>query len=736
MALAARVFSWTPNPDGTVDGHYPTGDKNPSPATANWGDLSNLISSIAQRTTGGAFSQDVRQYLTGTGAATATLSVVNVSGDNAITEGWAISGDNLTHPGDNAGSGFLKLGATVSGNTVYSDPIAWSWFAAITDTLAPCIPTGGSGTGGAGTVTFSCDVPGDPHDGTNAGAMSKVQLRISGATQEEVSVGAGLSPAWALTNIGSSTPSPTISQSGQDWTLSGGGAGFQGLNDQFPFRHATFSGDFKISCKLTAFTNTFDQFGSCGLMVRETTTAGSKLFAVYAQASSGTLQVKMRSTTDGSATNQTSTASAVSLPVWFQIERSGDSFTARYSTDGSTWNDFLTTPSLPMGSAVVAGIFINSKVDGSAASGSITQLWANNVSRVTFTPISTSVAKTATFRAKDAATNLSADSPSVTATPIVTAYKKWNPGHGIKNGVDRAFSTSEITSVNSSAHFKFLDGIVTWGRIEPTIGNYSWSAVDALLAQAVAEGKKLVLAVSWKKFNTSSTTGLMPSEMIGNAAYSNGYTVAGSGLCANMWLSSVMNAYIAMTQALAARYDSNPDLEIVLGSESTPSLSSGNGYSRSALATQLKRLYVAAGAAFSHTVYTALINFLSGEVTELIEAAYQAGLGMSDPDAINSVASDLFKGTNRSGETAAIRDYRGLMPRYAIASGPTLGGKDDNGPPSNVINWAQANGVTHLSWINYQATPNTIAQIVTAIAADSSLNTSCPTIYGGSCQAS
>ena len=80
-----------------------------------------------------------------------------------------------------------------------------------------------------------------------------------------------------------------------------------------------------------------------------------------------------------------------------------------------------------------------------------------------------------------------------------------------------------------------------------------------------------------------------------------------------------------------------------------------------------------------------------------------------------------------------MRDYRGKIPFYAIASAPVLGGKDDNGPPSNVINWCQARSVTHLSWINYAASPNAVADIKAAINADPNLYTSCPLQYGGLC---
>jgi len=64
-----------------------------------------------------------------------------------------------------------------------------------------------------------------------------------------------------------------------------------------------------------------------------------------------------------------------------------------------------------------------------------------------------------------------------------------------------------------------------------------------------------------------------------------------------------------------------------------------------------------------------------------------------------------------------------------------LGGKDDNGPPSNVINWSQTQALTHLSWVFSRASPNSKAQILAAIAADPTLHTACPTVFS-SCDVS
>ena len=83
-----------------------------------------------------------------------------------------------------------------------------------------------------------------------------------------------------------------------------------------------------------------------------------------------------------------------------------------------------------------------------------------------------------------------------------------------------------------------------------------------------------------------------------------------------------------------------------------------------------------------------------------------------------------------SGAGITARDYRGRVLHHAVASQPALGGKDNNGPPSNIINWAQRSGVTHLSWVSSIGTsPNTWADIKNAIRANPRLVGTCPSAY-------
>jgi hypothetical protein len=225
-----------------------------------------------------------------------------------------------------------------------------------------------------------------------------------------------------------------------------------------------------------------------------------------------------------------------------------------------------------------------------------------------------------------------------------------------------------------------------------TGSTYDWTRVDTLLTWATTNSKRIIYKLAWKNFESS--VGLIaPADLIA------ANTVAtSSGFIACVWRSAVMDRFIAAVQAFAARYDNHPLVEFITYSESATSNPVAADYNKDTYATQLGRLTTASAAAFVHTLSAVSLNSLTDKLSGLMEGAYQAGIGMASADAHDSIAETMFRGATYPGELAPVRDYRGLMPHHTIASQPTLGGKDDNGPPSNINTWAQGQKVTHLSW--------------------------------------
>jgi len=333
------------------------------------------------------------------------------------------------------------------------------------------------------------------------------------------------------------------------------------------------------------------------------------------------------------------------------------------------------------------------------------------------------------------------DDCNTQANAPVTGAKKWHPGHYVKTQ-GSSYSTDQAS---------YIDGVMrtlprvmdlpqlrgayidfAWGAINPSGNTYDWEDLDRVVDWLCSRDKMLLLSIGYKHFAGDKDPQLiMPADLIAN-----GQAVStNSGKIAAVWRAGVMNRYISTMRAIAARYDASPCLELITTSESAPSfgdLSPPSDYSVGALGEQLKRLYQAQSEVFKQTNVAAQVNFLGNQAAGLIESAYLAGAGRAGPDAFDDTGSVIFRGQQVSGAGTTVRDYRERVLQHAVASQPVLGGKDDNGPPANIINWAQSNRVTHLSWVSTVSTsPNTWSEIRDAIRTDSGLHMDCPSAYAG-----
>ena len=339
---------------------------------------------------------------------------------------------------------------------------------------------------------------------------------------------------------------------------------------------------------------------------------------------------------------------------------------------------------------------------------------------------------------------LGASQISVTIREAPTSGKKWHPAHLHKNEVQPGSSgwlTSTLAALNThvagSSVFQGSEIDIMWAEFEPTNGAWNFSALDTLIAWAETNNKRLLIQVADKRFNSLNRNGIIPVDLMAAHLITATAANGSSQSVGAKWRAAYMDRFIRFWEEFASRYDSEPRIEMVSPEECSVGLSfsappaGAEDMTREAITTQLIRLYQANGLAWQRTVWSANINSLSGFINTLMEAAYQAGCGWCSPDAVDTAGCRVFRGlTAGSGnEPSPPRDYRGLMAAASIASSPVLGGKDDNGPPSNVINWAQTQSLTHLSWVLSKPSPNTKAQILSAIAADPNLYTACPSVF-------
>jgi hypothetical protein len=209
---------------------------------------------------------------------------------------------------------------------------------------------------------------------------------------------------------------------------------------------------------------------------------------------------------------------------------------------------------------------------------------------------------------------------------------KWNPGHYMASysvihpGDSISKVQPELDDLNNQDAIIGYRMFITWGALEPTPGNYDFSAVDAILARlktAYNKPKRLVIEL-WLYGQGALKNGsgsIIPpyiqqssiygaSPVAGSSGWwgqnSNG---ASTGLYAPaLYYQPVMDRLIATVQALGKHLDGDPNVEALFVQEDSTiaqaaaSLGSVDPhYSDNAWLTQLQRLLTASTAAFPHT---------------------------------------------------------------------------------------------------------------------------------------
>jgi len=321
--------------------------------------------------------------------------------------------------------------------------------------------------------------------------------------------------------------------------------------------------------------------------------------------------------------------------------------------------------------------------------------------------------------------------------------KKWNPGHYIKPQGNHAQSdkeafynsiTNQLAKTADSPEIKGAQITYSWGMVEPTLGNYDFEPIYRHLDYLSSRGLKAILSINTKCFGNNCGS-LAPADLQ-SAVYVTPKDPP--TLTMALWEEENMDHYIRLWDALAEEFDDNPAVEMVLGAESTPSLSGSNppGFTKGVYADQLKRLYSAQAAAFKNTNVIANINFLTDEVAGLVEHAYQVGVGRGMPDIFDSDGSFIFRGECEDKE-CGIRDYRGMIPHFGVASYQQLIGKfsDYSDDPPETIEYGIENKITHYAWVTNESGEDSWPNIISAIeAADPDGHTACPTAYTKGCQ--
>ena len=302
------------------------------------------------------------RYIRVSGASGAGEYVLTASYTVRTIPSASITGPTTSAVGIPANVGLILEGA-VSSNSTPPGAVTATW----SKVSGPGTVTFGNSAAANTAATFSAA-------GTYILRLTALEAGISATRDLSVTVGAA-SLVWSGQDIGAVAATGNYTESGGVFTVRGSGVGPAGTADEFQYVHVPLTGDGEMIARLQSLESTStSSYFRAGLMIRETTAAGSRHALIsIASTSPPWGHLYSRSTTN-SATAKSSTAGSPASS-WMKIARTGDTLAGYISPDGVTWTQMGSNLSITMNASVRIGLAVTSQADGTlctAGFGNIT----------------------------------------------------------------------------------------------------------------------------------------------------------------------------------------------------------------------------------------------------------------------------------------------------------------------------------------------------------------------------
>ncbi len=332
----------------------------------------------------------------------------------------------------------------------------------------------------------------------------------------QVSVATLPSP-WLAADVGLTQPGST-SYSGSVWTLTGTGKRIGGSNDTFHYVYYPVTGDCTLTARVAsqaAGSNT-----DVGVMVRDSLASTAASACVYTQPSLNKFQFTYRPTIGASSTTATVSPLNASPNNWVRITRTGNSFSAYESANGSSWTQIGSTQTFAMASTYYVGLAVCANSTGP------TVATVDNVSISTATPVNF-VLPTLQLRLPLTDPTGSTSTASDTSGGGLSLTMNMLGANGTAADLHGAAGTG-VTNVNASARALDLTSATqsSQGTSQPGNNAGPGPILQALGSSALAtlgpegDGNVSTCVISfWMKqpYQYSSTTGIHPRLFILNA---------------------------------------------------------------------------------------------------------------------------------------------------------------------------------------------------------------------------
>lgn len=173
-------------------------------------------------------------------------------------------------------------------------------------------------------------------------------------SDSNASCAASLPSPWTSADVGTVGSAGNASHDSGVFKLLAGGTDLAGTADAFHFVHKTLSGDGTIVANVTALLKPAGATRTlAGVTFRNDLTAGSA-HATMTITSEGEAQFRRRATAGGATAS--ASAPTTFAPQWLKLVRSGNTFTAYLSANGTTWTQVSTPQTVTLSNTVYVGL--------------------------------------------------------------------------------------------------------------------------------------------------------------------------------------------------------------------------------------------------------------------------------------------------------------------------------------------------------------------------------------------
>jgi phosphatidylserine/phosphatidylglycerophosphate/cardiolipin synthase-like enzyme len=192
--------------------------------------------------------------------------------------------------------------------------------------------------------------------------LSATSATGSFTTTGTASTNGVLPSGWSTKDIGTVGAAGGAGYASGKFTVQGSGTDIWNSADEFRFVYKTLTGNGSIVARVATVSNTAS-WTKAGVMMRETLTAGSKHASMFVSAAKG-LAFQRRPSTSGQSVS--TSGPLAKAPYWVKITRSGSTFSAYISANGTSWT-LVGTQTINMTSTIYVGLALCSHSDGALA---------------------------------------------------------------------------------------------------------------------------------------------------------------------------------------------------------------------------------------------------------------------------------------------------------------------------------------------------------------------------------